>query len=161
MPHYTGGQTYYYPGFNAGCTEDALKLGHELSELLEEQIGLEAVIRIRVSKGLRMTEYHGNFFTRSTDLLALPNVPRDQNYCVELAIEEDIKTPTVCFQTALLHTSCTGERRIRVVTLCLPVEHDISKLYSSANQTAIAAYLGAKGKQTSEEKGKKKHALLT
>ncbi|CAO3625190.1 unnamed protein product [Cunninghamella blakesleeana] len=144
LPHYTGGQTYYYPGFNAARSEDALKFAHEFSELISEQIGLEAVIRIRASRGLRMNAFHGNFFIRSTDLLALPNVPRDQNYCVEVVLEDDLKTPTVCFQTALLHTSCTGERRIRVVTLCLPVTNSMSELYASVNQKAVAAYLGTK-----------------
>ncbi|KAI9015886.1 Sec23/Sec24 trunk domain-containing protein [Phycomyces nitens] len=145
IPHYTGGQTYFYPGFNASRSEDALKFAHEFSELLAERIGLEAVIRIRSSRGLRMSAFHGNFFIRSTDLLALPNVPRDQSYCVEVSIEDDIKTPTVCFQTALLHTTCFGERRIRVVTLCLPVTNNMSELYSSVNQQAVAAYLANKG----------------
>ncbi|KAK4521881.1 carbamoyl-phosphate synthase (glutamine-hydrolyzing) cpa2 [Mucor velutinosus] len=144
VPHYTGGQTYYYPGFNASRSEDALKFAHEFSELLAEQIGLEAVIRIRASRGLRMSAFHGNFFIRSSDLLALPNVPRDQNYVVEVAMEDDLKVPTVCFQTALLHTSCTGERRIRVITMCLPVSNSISELYASANQQAITAYLAVK-----------------
>lgn len=146
VPHYTGGQTYYYPGFNASRSEDALKFAHEFSELLAEQIGLEAVIRIRASRGLRMSAFHGNFFIRSSDLLALPNVPRDQNYVVEVAMEDDLKVPTVCFQTALLHTSCTGERRIRVITMCLPVSNSISELYASANQQAITSYLAVKGK---------------
>ncbi|KAG0172660.1 COPII subunit [Apophysomyces sp. BC1034] len=145
LPHYTGGQAYFYPGFNASRTEDALKFAHEFSELLAEQIGLEAVIRIRASRGLRMSAFHGNFFIRSTDLLALPNVPRDQSYCVEVSIEDDIKTPAVCFQTALLHTTCFGERRIRVITLCLPVTNSIAELYGSANQQAIITYLANKG----------------
>ncbi|KAI8974304.1 hypothetical protein BDB01DRAFT_806986 [Pilobolus umbonatus] len=144
IPHYTGGQTYYYPGFNAGRTEDAIKFAHEFSELVAEQIGLEAVIRIRASRGLRMSAFHGNFFIRSSDLLALPNVPRDQDYVIEVAMEDDLKVPTVCFQTALLHTSCTGERRIRVITMCLPVCNSISEIYASANQQAITAYLAVK-----------------
>ncbi|KAI7902295.1 uncharacterized protein BX663DRAFT_435291 [Cokeromyces recurvatus] len=144
VPHYTGGQTYYYPGFNASRTEDALKFAHEFSELLAEQIGLEAVIRIRASRGLRMSAFHGNFFIRSSDLLALPNVPRDQDYVVEVSMEDDLKVPTVCFQTALLHTSCNGERRIRVITMCLPVTNSMSDLYASANQQAITAYLAVK-----------------
>ncbi|KAI8388009.1 Sec23/Sec24 trunk domain-containing protein [Radiomyces spectabilis] len=145
LPRYTGGQTYFYPGFNASRTEDALKFAHEFSELLAEQIGLEAVIRIRASRGLRMSAFHGNFFIRSTDLLALPNVPRNQSYCVEVSLEDDLKGPTVCFQTALLHTTCFGERRIRVITLCLPVSNSMSEIYSSANQQAIIAYLATKG----------------
>lgn len=145
VPHYTGGQTYYYPGFNASRSEDALKFAHEFSELIAEQIGLEAVIRIRSSRNLRMSAFYGNFFIRSSDLLALPNVPRDQDYVVEVTMEDGLNVPTICFQTALLHTSCTGERRIRVTTTCLPVTNSVSELYASANQQAITAFLAVKG----------------
>jgi protein transport protein SEC24 len=31
-------------------------------------------MRIRCSKGLRITAFHGHFFIRSSDLLALPQV---------------------------------------------------------------------------------------
>lgn len=92
-----------------------------------------------------MSAFHGNFFIRSTDLLALPNVPRNQSYCVEVSIEDEIKAPTVCFQTALLHTTCHGERRIRVITLCLPVTSSISEIYANANEQALAGYLTNKG----------------
>ncbi|CAJ0757719.1 11012_t:CDS:2, partial [Entrophospora sp. SA101] len=105
-PRFTGGQTFFYPSFNAGRTEDALKFAHEFAEFLASPIALEAVMRVRASKGIHMTAFHGNFFVRQTDLLSLPNVPRDCSYAIELGIEENISSTTVCFQTALLHTTC-------------------------------------------------------
>lgn len=51
LPRYTGGQTYFYPSFNAGRSEDAIKFAHELGEVLAQKIGLEAVIRVRASRG--------------------------------------------------------------------------------------------------------------
>ena len=51
LPHYTSGQTYYYPAFNAGRTEDAMKFAHEFGEVLAMPIMLEAVIRVRASRG--------------------------------------------------------------------------------------------------------------
>ena len=38
--------------------------------------GWEAVLRIRCSKGIRINSFHGHFFIRSTDLLALPQARR-------------------------------------------------------------------------------------
>ena len=58
--------------------------------------------------GLRMASFHGNFFVRSTDLLAMPAVPQDQSYAIEVQIEEAITTSFVVFQTAVLHTTCYG-----------------------------------------------------
>jgi len=50
-PRYIGGQTYFYPAFNASRSEDALKFAHEFAEYLSSPIGLEAVMRVRASKG--------------------------------------------------------------------------------------------------------------
>ncbi len=126
MPHYTSGQTYYYPGFNAAKSEDAIKFAREFGDVLAMLIMLEAVMRVRASRGvyesisrglleiyifvgLRMASFHGNFFVRSTDLLAMPAVPQDQSYAIEIQIEETITTPFVVLQTAVLHTTCYGE----------------------------------------------------
>ncbi|KAF8975060.1 COPII subunit, partial [Entomortierella lignicola] len=144
LPRYTGGSTFFYPAFTAAKSEDALKFAHELAEFVAQRIALEAVIRVRASKGLRMSAFYGNFFVRSTDLLSLPNVPRDQSYSIEVSFEDNLTVPVVCFQTALLHTSSSGERRIRVLTLALPVTNTLSDLFLSADQVAIATLLANK-----------------
>jgi protein transport protein SEC24 len=63
---------------------------------------------VDVAIGLRMSSFHGNFFVRSTDLLAMPAVPQDQSYAIEVQIEETVTAPFVVFQTAVLHTTCFG-----------------------------------------------------
>lgn len=56
-----------------------------------------------------MASFHGNFFVRSTDLLAMPAVPQDQSYAIEIQIEDTITAPFVMFQVAVLHTTCYGQ----------------------------------------------------
>ena len=73
--------------------------------------------------GLRMASFHGNFFVRSTDLLAMPAVPQDQSYAIEVQIEEAITTPVVVFQTAVLHTTCYGEKTFRLAETKPLTEH--------------------------------------
>ncbi|KAJ8516276.1 hypothetical protein ONZ45_g6398 [Pleurotus djamor] len=149
LPHYTSGQTYYYPGFNAAKPEDAIKFAREFGEVLAMPIMLEAVMRVRASRGLRMASFHGNFFVRSTDLLAMPAVPQDQSYAIEIQIEETITTPFVVLQTAVLHTTCYGERRIRVITLALPTTSNLSEVFASADQVALATLLANKAVERS------------
>ncbi|KAG0088911.1 COPII subunit [Podila epicladia] len=144
LPRFTGGSTFFYPAFTAAKSEDALKFAHELAEFVSQRIALEAVMRVRASKGLKMSAFYGNFFVRSTDLLSLPNVPRDQSYSIEVSYEDNLSIPIVCFQTALLHTSSSGERRIRVLTLAVPVTTSLSELYMSADQVAISTLLACK-----------------
>ncbi|KAL7410818.1 Sec23/Sec24 trunk domain-containing protein [Mrakia frigida] len=138
LPKYTAGQTYFYPSFSATHTEDATKFAYELGDVLSHKIGLEAIIRVRASRGLRMKTFHGNFFIRSTDLLSIPVVPIDQSYSMEVQVEDDLTAPFVVFQTAVMHTTCFGERRLRVITLALPVTNNLVNLYASVDQTAIA-----------------------
>lgn len=149
LPRYTGGQTYYYERFNAAQPEDVAKFSSELAAVLGSEISFEAVLRMRASRGLRATAFHGNFFVRSSDLLALPSVPRDQNYVIECDIDETITSSIVVFQSVVLHSTCYGERRIRVVTLALPTTTSLSEVYAGADQVAIATYFANKAVEKS------------
>ncbi len=44
--------------------------------------GWEGVMRVRCSKGLSISQFHGHFFVRSIDLLSLPQVGGS---CLQLA----------------------------------------------------------------------------
>lgn len=144
LPRYTGGQTYFYPAWNAARSEDAIKFAREFSDYLSSEIGLEAVLRVRATTGLRMSTFYGNFFNRSSDLCAFPAFPRDQAYVVEVAIDETVTKPVVCMQAAVLHTTCNGERRIRVLTVALPTTQNLTDVYASADQQAIATFFSHK-----------------
>ena len=56
----------------------------ELTRALTRPTGFEAVMRIRATKGIKVGAYHGHFFIRSSDLLALPNVDADQVVSVQV-----------------------------------------------------------------------------
>lgn len=112
-----------------------------------------------------MSSFHGNFFVRSTDLLSMPAVPHDQSYAIEIQIEDTITQPFVVLQTAVLHSTChgaftifccrkcidssLGERRIRVITLALPTTSNLSEIYASADQVALATLLANKAVERS------------
>lgn len=112
--------------------------------------------------GLSLHTFHGNFFVRSTDLLAMANVNPDSALAVQVQLEEPLSNQdTVCFQAALLYTSSKGEqasntkneykidflgdRRIRVHTLCLPVINDFSRVFSFFDVKATASLLAKMG----------------
>ncbi|KAJ7702779.1 hypothetical protein B0H17DRAFT_1327154 [Mycena rosella] len=141
LPHYTTGQTYYYPAFNAARSEDALKFAHEFGEVVAMLIMLECITRVRASRWLRMASFHGNFFVRSTDLLAMPTVPQNQSYVIEIDIEDTLTAPFIVLQTGMLHTTCFGERRLRVITTAHPTTSNLSEVFASADQIAIVTLL--------------------
>jgi protein transport protein SEC24 len=74
-------------------------------------------------RGLRITNFYGNYFIRGTDLLALPNCTTDSVFAVEFGYDEQVLTASVIsIQAALLYTNSSGERRIRVHNLAIPVK---------------------------------------
>ena len=56
------------------------KLSRDLQHNLTRQQGWEAVMRVRASRGLRISAFYGHFFIRGTDLLALPNCHPDNSF---------------------------------------------------------------------------------
>lgn len=140
LTRYTGGQIYHYPGFAAD--RDGLKMGAEICRNLKREVAWEAVMRIRCSKGLRVSAFHGHFFIRSTDLLALPCCDADKTYAIEITHEETVLSGQVAYiQAALLYTSSGGERRIRVHTMALPIVGDLLDLYKACDAGATVALL--------------------
>lgn len=141
LPKYTGGQLYYYPGFAA--ERDGGKLRAELRRNLSRETAWEAVMRIRCSKGLRVSAFFGHFFIRSTDLLALPACDADKSFSVEINHEETLLSGQVAYlQAALLYTNSSGERRIRVHTIAMPVVSELIDLYKTADAGATVALMG-------------------
>jgi protein transport protein SEC24 len=120
LSKYTGGACYYYPAFYG--PRDGIKFEKELQHTLTRATAFEAVMRVRATRGLRFTNFYGNYFIRGTDLLALPNCTSDSTFALDLAYDEaHLTASVVTVQAALLYTNSAGERRIRVHTMVLPV----------------------------------------
>ena len=140
LAKYTGGQCYYYPGFSKD--KDSKKLLEELERNVSRETAWESVMRIRCSKGLRISSFYGHFFVRSTDLLALPACDADKTFAVEITHEETLITgQTSYLQAALLYTSSQGERRIRVHTVAMPVVSEMIELYKASDAGCTAALM--------------------
>ncbi|KAG4984620.1 hypothetical protein JHK87_029369 [Glycine soja] len=106
IPRTTGGQVYYYYPFSA--LSDTAKLYNDLRWNITRPQGFEAVMRVRCSQGIQVQEYYGNFCKR---------------------IPTDVDLPGC----ALLYTTVYGQRRIRVITLSLPVTSMLSNLFRAAD----------------------------
>ncbi|QHS75856.1 COPII subunit SFB2 [Saccharomyces paradoxus] len=141
LGRFSGGQTHFYPGFNATSLNDVTKFTRELSRHLTMDISMEAVMRVRGSTGLRATSFFGHFFNRSSDLCAFSTMPRDQSYLFGISIEDSLMAEYCYLQVSTLLTLNTGERRIRVMTLALPTTESAREVFASADQLAIADFI--------------------
>jgi len=137
MSQITGGQSYFYPVATLD-DGDKEKFAADIVEDLTRVTGFEAVIRVRCSKGVNIGGYYGNFFIRSNDLLALPNCDSDKAYaCTFNVVENMTNVRYIAVQAALLYTTATRERRIRVLTSCLPVSSALADVFKGADTEAL------------------------
>lgn len=136
----TGGELRRY----AACVDASVgnaapfidQVAIDLDRTLSRETGLEAVMRVRCSKGVAVSQYHGNLFVRSADLLALPNVDADKAFAVQFKVN-DVASRTAAVQAALLYTTTTGQRRIRVLTVSLPVVNNLGAIFKHADLDAV------------------------
>eukprot|EP00548_Thalassiothrix_antarctica_P010698 CAMPEP_0194158908 /NCGR_PEP_ID=MMETSP0152-20130528/77537_1 /TAXON_ID=1049557 /ORGANISM="Thalassiothrix antarctica, Strain L6-D1" /LENGTH=1308 /DNA_ID=CAMNT_0038868423 /DNA_START=117 /DNA_END=4043 /DNA_ORIENTATION=- len=136
LPKFTAGTLQSYVGFNS--ERDGPRFEAELHKRLTQETGFEAVMRIRCTKGMRITNFYGNFFIRGTDLLALPNCTSDSVFGFDIEHDEqNISSSVVTVQSALLYTSSNGQRRIRVMTQALPITKSSSEFIASVDTETV------------------------
>jgi protein transport protein SEC24 len=137
---YTSGDLRYYPNFH--IQHSGLKLKTELLHVLTRFMGWEAVMRIRVSKGWKITKFYGHVFLRGADLLVVPNCHTDQTFAIGVDIDENVSPDDVfCVQSALLYTNSDGERRIRVNTWAAPTTQNFPDILGSIDVQATTFML--------------------
>ncbi len=145
LSRYTSGQVFWYGGapYASGFSEagEGARFRGDLLNDLTRTTAFEAVMRVRATKGVTITNFYGNFFIRGTDLLALPNATPDTAFSVEFAFDPAETLPVggvVSVQAALLYTNAAGERRITVHTLARPVTTLLPELFKAADCDAVA-----------------------
>jgi len=122
LPNVTGGTLSTFVAFDPNV--DSKPLQAKLQQIINCTTAFESVMRIRCSKGMRVSNFYGHFYIRGKDLLSLPNCNAHSSFGFDL-IHEDATQPLqhqyLTIQSALLYTSANAERRIRVCTQAVPV----------------------------------------
>ena len=140
LPKLTAGTLRTYPGFNYDT--DGPRFESELCRSLTQHTAFESVMRIRCTRGMKITNFYGNFFIRGSDLLALPNCNADSVFAFDFAHDEhNLNSSFMTIQSALLYTSSEGERRIRVITQAIPVTSLASEVINTVDCDAMSALL--------------------
>eukprot|EP01028_Stygiella_incarcerata_P011353 TRINITY_DN637_c0_g2_i2.p1 TRINITY_DN637_c0_g2~~TRINITY_DN637_c0_g2_i2.p1 ORF type:complete len:1023 (-),score=238.34 TRINITY_DN637_c0_g2_i2:882-3950(-) len=140
LSRFTGGTVRMYSSYRSQTHRNTLSA--DVRRTLSSSIAFESVMRIRCSMGLKAGDFTGNFFLRSNDLMAVPNIQEDHAIGFHFIYTgSSIPTTQVVVQAALLYTSSRGERRIRVQTMLLPVSSNIRDIYASADATCCAALI--------------------
>ncbi|ODA79092.1 hypothetical protein RJ55_04683 [Drechmeria coniospora] len=130
----TGGETYYYPNFIA--PRDGPKLSAEISHTVTRETGFQGLMKVRSSNGLQVSSYHGNFVQHTFGAdLELGVVDADKALGVSFSYDGKLDAKLDAhFQSALLYTTASGQRRVRCSNVIASVS-DTSKESSTREQS--------------------------
>lgn len=164
LTKFSAGLVYHYANTPSERKSTLIRFDQDLRNYLLRNLGLEAVLRLRFTRGLKIHTFHGNFFTRSSNLLTLPIANPDTGYALQIAIEDDLSPNTrfIYFQASVLYTTPYGERRLRIHTARYPTAATLPEIIYGANQTAIVGMLAKMAVDRSQQAsvGEAKEALI-
>jgi protein transport protein SEC24 len=134
---YTSGHIYRFSPQLSGAT--AFKM--QVERILLRNTAFEAVLRIRSSTSISVPNFFGHCYVRGPDLLTLPITDADTAYAIQMQLTAPITSSCVYLQLALLYTTSTRERRLRVHTLQINVTNFMTKVFNSFDPVAMSSFL--------------------
>ena len=95
-------------------------------------------MKVRCSNGLHAVDYDGNFFQHKPTEIEFGTIDADKAVVVKFKHEGKLdRKLDVVFQSALLYTTASGERRIRVQNMAARPTNDIIEIFKTADEDAI------------------------
>lgn len=132
----TGGDTFLYSNFIAA--RDAPRLAGDFTRTITRETGYQAMMKVRCSNGLRAADYDGNFFQHKPTEIEFGTIDADKAVVVKFKHEGKIERKfDVVFQSALLYTTASGERRVRVQNISARSSNDVMELFKAADEDAV------------------------
>uniref|UniRef100_A0A8C5ALX8 SEC24 homolog C, COPII coat complex component n=1 Tax=Gadus morhua TaxID=8049 RepID=A0A8C5ALX8_GADMO len=136
VPVSTGGSVYKYTYFQA--QSDRERFLNDLRRNVEKPMGFDAVLRVRTSTGIRATDFFGSFFMSNTTDVELAGLDCDKTVTVEFRHDDKLSEETgALMQCAVLYTSCSGQRRLRVHNMAVNCCSQLADLYRNCETDTI------------------------
>uniref|UniRef100_A0A674D220 SEC24 homolog C, COPII coat complex component n=1 Tax=Salmo trutta TaxID=8032 RepID=A0A674D220_SALTR len=136
VPVSTGGSVYKYTYFQAET--DRERFLNDLRRDVQKPMGFDAVMRVRTSTGIRATDFFGSFFMSNTTDVELAGLDCDKTVTVEFRHDDKLSEDTgALMQCAVLYTSCSGQRRLRVHNMAVNCCSQLADLYRNCETDTI------------------------
>jgi protein transport protein SEC24 len=132
----TGGDTFLYSNFIVA--RDAPRVAGDFARTVTRETGYQGMMKVRCSNGLRVSDYDGNFFQNKPSEIEFGTIDADKAVVVMFKHEGKVERKLdVVFQSALLYTTATGERRVRVQNLSARSSNDVVEVFKATDEDAI------------------------
>ncbi|NWQ64072.1 SC24D protein, partial [Neopipo cinnamomea] len=133
---YTGGTLYKYNNFQ--LDGDSPQFLSDLRKDIGKKTGFDATMRVRTSTGFRATEFLGAIYMNNTTDVEMAAVDCDKAVTVEFKHDDKLNEDTgALIQCALLYTTVSGQRRIRIHNIGLNCSAQLADVYRTCETDAL------------------------
>ncbi|CAL2039938.1 unnamed protein product [Caenorhabditis brenneri] len=147
----TGGSIFKFQNFSA--QKDGIRMLYELQRHVSKKIAFDCIARVRTSTGIRPTTFTGSFYMENSTDLEFATIDENKAFLTEIKHDDTLKDSAALIQTAVLYTSMTGQRRLRILNMCLPVTSDYNQIYRLADPEALTAFMLKEAVHLNRDKG--------
>merc|ERR1719309_620534 len=135
----TGGQVYKYTYFQSDL--DGERFISDLRHNISRPVVFDAIMRVRTSTGVRPTDFFGAFYMANTTDMELASLSSDSAFTCEIKHDDKITDEDgVYIQAALLYTSVSGQRRLRILNLSLNISDNMGEFYRNCDLDTIVNF---------------------
>ena len=137
----SGGEIFFYPNFHS--PRDASKLSAEISHVVNRETGYQGLMKVRCSNGLQVSSYHGNFLQHTFGAdLELGSIDADKALGILFSYDGKLDPKLDAhFQSALLYTTASGQRRVRCHNIVAGVSENIVECMKFIDQDAVVSII--------------------
>merc|ERR1719323_890145 len=136
----TGGQMYKYTYFQPDLNGEQFL--EDLRHNLSRPVVFDAIMRVRTSTGVRPVEFYGSFYMANSTDTELASLNSDMAVACEVKYDDKLtEEDGVYVQAAILFTSCSGQRRLRVINLALNTGTSMAEMYRNCELDTIVNFM--------------------
>ncbi|XP_064005948.1 protein transport protein Sec24D isoform X2 [Pogoniulus pusillus] len=133
---YTGGTLYKYNNFQLDA--DSSQFLSDLRRDVEKKTGFDAIMRVRTSTGFRATDFFGAIYMNNTTDVEMAAVDCDKAVTVEFKHDDKLSEDSgALIQCAVLYTSVSGQRRLRIHNIGLNCSSQVADVYKTCETDAL------------------------
>ncbi|XP_035745533.1 protein transport protein Sec24D [Egretta garzetta] len=133
---YTGGTLYKYNNFQLDA--DSPQFLSDLRKDIEKKTGFDAIMRVRTSTGFRATDFFGAIYMNNTTDVEMAAVDCDKAVTVEFKHDDKLNEDSgALIQCAVLYTSISGQRRLRIHNIGLNCSSQLADVYKTCETDAL------------------------
>uniref|UniRef100_A0A8R1IZF3 Protein transport protein SEC24 n=3 Tax=Caenorhabditis japonica TaxID=281687 RepID=A0A8R1IZF3_CAEJA len=147
----SGGSIFKFQYFSAD--KDGIRMLNELERHVSKKIAFDCMARVRTSTGIRPITFTGSFYMENSTDLEFATIDESKAFVTEIKHDDSLKDPAAIIQTAVLYTSMTGQRRLRILNMCLSVTADYNQIYRLADPESLTTIMLKQGVQLNRDNG--------